>query len=312
MNWLIQTSQRFYDWLESQSHNTRIGVIAGLVLFVAVIDFLAGETLSFYVLYFPIVWLAVWLLSLPAALVTALVCSVLWVLDDYIAPDVVPSDWAKYFNTTTRFVVFGGFALLLSRLRTSLEHEKQLSRSDALTGLANRAALFEVAERDVAICHRRDLPLSVAFIDCDNFKAINERFGHAAGDRVLCEIANVFRMFSRKNDYVARLGGDEFVLWAPDADADSAQAMIVRLREALLKCMHDRGWPITFSIGMVTYEHPPELVDTIINQADDLMFQVKHRSKDGILHRSFRKKGAPVLDVSSWDELSTSGVCGTA
>jgi diguanylate cyclase (GGDEF)-like protein/PAS domain S-box-containing protein len=165
---------------------------------------------------------------------------------------------------------------------SALEMEKRLSRSDALTGLANRRAFYESAEIERKRAARYSRPLSLAYIDLDNFKQVNDQSGHETGDQVLVTVANVLRKNIRAESVVARLGGDEFALLLPEADHIAASFVIAKLHGLLNKAMQEEDWPITFSVGMVTYEKPPESTEQMVHAADALMYSVKHEGKNRV------------------------------
>ncbi len=105
--------------------------------------------------------------------------------------------------------------VILSTLKGVLEREKIFARKDFLTGIANRQAFFEFAGIEINRCRRHEYPLTVAYIDCDNFKAINDYFGHQTGDNLLMSVADILQKIIRATDIVARLGGDEFAVLLP-------------------------------------------------------------------------------------------------
>src|SRR5215471_931598 len=259
-------------------------LFAVLTLAVAAIDFVSGERFTVYVLYFPIIASACWLVGLRPAIVLSFFASTLWIADDiFVPPEPIPY-LAKYWQATTRFLVFVAFAYSLSRLRIALSREQFLSHFDELTGLANRASLFEMGQRDVARCFRPERPLTAIFIDLDQFKEVNDRFGHSEGDAVLRITSETIRQECRESDLPARIGGDEFVVLAPEMTFEAAHQYTERLQTKLRAAMEEFGWPVTFSIGAATYNSPPPNLDQIIKTADDLMYVVKHRQKDAVKH----------------------------
>jgi len=174
----------------------------------------------------------------------------------------------------------------------ALEMEKSLSRSDALTGLANRRAFYETTEIERKRAARYSRPLSLAYIDLDNFKQVNDRNGHEAGDRVLELVASVLHKNVRAESVVARLGGDEFALLLPEADHVAANFVINKLHNLLTKAMQEKNWPVTFSIGMITYERPPESTEQMVHAADELMYTVKHEGKNRVASSVITQPGS--------------------
>ena len=122
----------------------------------------------------------------------------------------------------------------------------------------------------------------MAYFDLDDFQAVNERFGHSIGDEVLHTVGTSVRRQIRNVDIFARLGGDEFVLLMPETGEVEAQAVISRIRQRLLTEMQNGGWPVTFSIGVVTFVKIPKAVDDMVKMADDVMLPVKMGGKNGV------------------------------
>jgi diguanylate cyclase (GGDEF)-like protein len=132
-------------------------------------------------------------------------------------------------------------------------------------------------------------PLTVVYMDLDNFKAVNDHFGHEVGDKLLRMITKIINRNIRSTDAVARLGGDEFALLLPETNGASAGRVIEKLHAQLLAAMKKNGWPVTFSIGVVTFLSQPESVDTMIKLVDDLMYAAKESGKNQIKYDVFEQ-----------------------
>jgi len=151
---------------------------------------------------------------------------------------------------------------------------------DALTGVLNSRGFFERAEYERSRAQRYGYPLVVAYMDVDDFKLLNDTRGHDVGDAALAVIAGTIRRTVRTNDVAGRLGGDEFAFLLPDTNQMAAQALTQRLKASLDREMARNGWPVTFSIGVLTYSTPPASVREMVRAADSLMYSVKNRSKN--------------------------------
>ena len=127
-------------------------------------------------------------------------------------------------------IAFGSVALLAAAQRDWLRRERAISRTDGLTGLLNGRGFYEAAAVELARSSRYRHPLTLAYVDLDDFKEINDRLGHARGDAVLVAVAHALRRACRSTDLVGRLGGDEFVVLFPETDRDAAEAALVKLR----------------------------------------------------------------------------------
>ncbi|MCL6417261.1 GGDEF domain-containing protein [Aestuariirhabdus sp. Z084] len=117
--------------------------------------------------------------------------------------------------------------------------------------------------------------LSLAYIDIDNFKLVNDSLGHPAGDQLLIEVASSLKKSLRATDTVARLGGDEFSCLLPETGQEEAKAAFSKASELLIRRMKGRNWSVTFSVGIVTFETMPEDIKEAMKVADELMYSVK-------------------------------------
>lgn len=193
--------------------------------------------------------------------------------------------------------IFAAFGL--SKLKKVLEREQSYARTDFLTGITNRKSFFELASREIVRSRRSSRPLALAYIDCDNFKHVNDEYGHKVGDQLLIDVANVLSENLRTIDIVARIGGDEFVLLLPDTSSDQAMLAMRRLQRRIRKALDQGQWPVTISMGLAVFEHPPFSVEDLIKEADTLMYKSKRAGKDTLSHRIFRKSSEKNSRVSS-------------
>jgi diguanylate cyclase (GGDEF)-like protein len=130
--------------------------------------------------------------------------------------------------------------------------------------------------------------LTVAYIDLDNFKTVNDQLGHRTGDELLIAVVSAIRSHIRATDVLARFGGDEFVILLPDTPGEAAFKFLTKMHDNLDQIMALKQWPVSFSIGVVTYCNVPSTVDEVIRNADELMYTVKHGGKNRLLHREIR------------------------
>jgi diguanylate cyclase (GGDEF)-like protein len=172
----------------------------------------------------------------------------------------------------------------LLELRLRLQQEKHLARIDSLTGAANRRAFYEALEGELSRLKRYGRPFSVAYLDLDNLKRVNDDWGHEAGDAVLCMVSATVRNILRRTDTIGRMGGDEFAILLSEADSDTARAATDKFSHHLLDAMRQNLWPITFSIGLVTCLKAAASVEELLKKADELMYLVKKSGKNNITH----------------------------
>jgi diguanylate cyclase (GGDEF)-like protein len=158
-----------------------------------------------------------------------------------------------------------------------------LANQDSLTGLPNRRHTYELGTAAMAQATAAHFPLTVAIIDLDHFKSINDRYGHAGGDRVLQEFARVCRETLRESDVIGRWGGEEFLLLMPGATLDVAVIALERLREraqAIELPAADAGLHVGLSAGLASLEADVKTLDELIARADAALYQAKHEGRD--------------------------------
>lgn len=173
----------------------------------------------------------------------------------------------------------------LVKLHLELDRVSALARHDTLTGALNRKGLEEAFDRELSVVRRRDAPLSIAMIDIDNFKRINDERGHATGDQALTHLAKVARDCMRPQDTLARFGGEEFVVLMPDTPLDSGIEAMTRLQRELTKQFFMAGSErlmITFSAGVAQLE-PDEDRESALRRADKAMYMAKRAGKNRVL-----------------------------
>jgi diguanylate cyclase (GGDEF)-like protein/PAS domain S-box-containing protein len=169
------------------------------------------------------------------------------------------------------------------RLQLALEIEKNVSRVDFLTGIPNRKTFYEAVETEVHRAVRYRRPMTLGYIDVDNFKSVNDVLGHAAGDDLLKVVATTIQVALRRTDTVGRLGGDEFAILLPETSAEAAGVAVGKVQRSLQEAVSRHSLPITFTVGVVTYTTPLESVEQMIKRADELMYQVKRNGKSAVV-----------------------------
>lgn len=169
---------------------------------------------------------------------------------------------------------------LVHELRAARDAAEALARTDGLTGLLNRRALFETGEARFSDAMRGSRPFSTLLLDLDHFKSINDRFGHGAGDAVLVALADALRSTGRTSDLIGRLGGEEFAILVPETDAVGALGLAERVRRAV-GSIDIRGLPrVAVSIGVAEMRRDDDRLDTLIARADRALYEAKRRGRD--------------------------------
>ncbi|TWT75608.1 Response regulator PleD [Posidoniimonas polymericola] len=284
---LNSTAIAIENWLDRCRERPARSIALSLAFasLVAVLDFATGDEIPMIVCYLPPVLVVTWVSSLMVGTLLAATCCTAWLVDDILSLEGGGVTAAEIWLASVHGCFFAVFLGMLVRLRAAHENERTLARTDGLTGLINPMAFRERAEDEIARAVRRETTVSAAFIDCDNFKTVNDTLGHLEGDRLLKAIAAGIRATVRKMDVPARMGGDEFAVLLPETSEEQAQLVIERMQAHLDGVMKENNWPVTFSIGVAVYETPPLSVDELIHGADELMYEVKNGAKDAIVLR---------------------------
>jgi diguanylate cyclase (GGDEF)-like protein len=164
------------------------------------------------------------------------------------------------------------------------EELREQATHDSLTRLWNRAAIYEILQRELERASRTGAPLSILLADVDHFKRVNDSYGHLAGDAVLREIARRMLTALRPYDGIGRYGGEEFLLVLPDCDSAGAVALAERLRVAIgceAVVLAEGVIPVTLSLGVATYEGPAE-AKSFIAAADGALYRAKNTGRNRV------------------------------
>lgn len=169
-------------------------------------------------------------------------------------------------------------------LLTKLELQ---ARQDYLTGLNNRGYFMELAEREIKKASRYGHNFTILMLDIDNFKLINDTYGHKAGDRVLVTLADIFRKTLRVVDIEGRIGGEEFAILLPETDREGAVIVAERLRSSVEDCeillpSFDMPMCFTVSIGVSAPGSVDYNLDALLSQADDALYRAKHTGRNKV------------------------------
>ncbi|MDZ7759872.1 MAG: sensor domain-containing diguanylate cyclase [Desulfovermiculus sp.] len=179
-------------------------------------------------------------------------------------------------------MAFGDLAALSLRNARTLEELQRLSRTDALTGCFNRRKFLECLDYECKRIERLQTSLTLIMFDIDNFKHINDTYGHEAGDLVLQSLAAIVSAHIREVDILCRWGGEEFLILAPDTDAQNAQVMVERIRKTVAEHVFSQDFEITVSFGLVQYKKGEESLDDLINRADQCMYLAKEKGRNRV------------------------------
>lgn len=270
------------DSFDKRSIGHRRTMVALMILLIGAVDYVTGYEASVASLYVLPVFLAGWSLGMVGGLISALGASTSIILTNGLAGQVYSAAWMPLWNIGVRGGTFAALAILANSLHEKMELSHRLSLSDTLTSAWNRRAFYQAFAVELARVARNPAPISLVYIDVDDFKAVNDGLGHSTGDEVLKAVANTCIRTLRLQDTVARLGGDEFAVLMPNTDEAVLGGLLNRLQEALGDGTKSTA-TVTFSIGAVTFVETPASVNSALHQADELMYRVKASGKGNIL-----------------------------
>ena len=258
-----------------------------LVAVLGWMDYTTGTEIAFAVFYFLPVGLAAWFVGRKSGVIISIVSATVWLFVNVKGGEVFSRPLVDGGNMMVRLTFFLLGAFMLAGVRDVISREAKLARMDFLTGVANTRSFYEAMRREIGLIERYSQPFSVAYVDLDKFKALNDRLGHSAGDDMLLRVAQTLQSAVRKSDVVARLGGDEFAVLFLKTDREEAQRAVEKIQVLLSQAMHDSHWPMSVSIGVLICTAPPQDVDAVIRQADSLMYTVKRDGGNDVRYEVF-------------------------
>jgi diguanylate cyclase (GGDEF)-like protein len=267
-----------------------LGIGLLMVALVGSADWESTVFVSLAVFYLVPIALVTWYLRRSVGLPLALLCNAIALTADLHSHVFGAHPLIPYWNAGVRLSMFTIVVLSLDGLRGALNELRLLAHLDPLTGVANARSFEATAERRLQTSLMTGRPVSLGFLDVDDFKRLNDEFGHSIGDRALRVVADIIASGLRDKDFLARLGGDEFGVLLPDTTAEDASAIMDRLRIRIHEAMAAYGWSTTVSIG-VAGSLPGGGLDELVTRADRLMYVAKRAGKD-------RVAGSPALSAT--------------
>lgn len=266
----------FFGYLNRKSRSFFLIAGTAMVLLTGIPDYVLPHRVSFSIFYLIPVSFTAWYAGKQAGMYMAVLSAAVWFAADVLTGEPYIRPYIKYWNALVRL----GFFLTVVFLLHAFKREKTYAREDYLTGLGNRRNFFELAEKEIKRSQRYSHSFSVAYIDIDNFKSINDRFGHDEGDKLLRSVAEVIKRNIRITDIDARLGGDEFGLLLPESGSEAAKKFFNKLHQKFSTIRVHHRQLVTFSIGVVTFLKPPSSADEMIRTVDAIMYSAKQSGKN--------------------------------
>jgi diguanylate cyclase (GGDEF)-like protein len=262
-------------------------VSLSIVMFLGITDYITGYEISFSIFYLIPISLSIIFSNMRIGLIIAVVSTCTWLTADLFDNHVYSNFLIPYWNASMRFAYFVLHTILLSEVLKLYKEAKSSSFLDPLTNIANRRFFNEIIQREMHKGERSGLPIALAYIDLDNFKTLNDTFGHQVGDELLKMIAGQVSLMIRSYDLIARLGGDEFALLLPETDLENTKVIIERIRNELLTQINEKKWPVTLSIGVIVFSEFNLSLEEILHKTDELMYMVKKSGKNYAEFRTY-------------------------
>jgi diguanylate cyclase (GGDEF)-like protein len=246
------------------------------------LDFLTGNEITFSLFYLIPIVLVTWAVNQKAGLLMSVLSALALLVAEIAAGQTYSHLLIPLSNTLIRTVFYLIVTYLVSELKKAQKEEQRAARTDFVSGAVNARYFHELLQMEIVRIRRYPHPITVVYMDIDNFKLVNDLFGHKIGDDVLRSIASELRSQLRSTDIIARVGGDEFALLLPSTRQPEAEVVLSKVRPNLLEAMKRRNWPVTFSMGAVTCMAPPYSAEQLISMADELMYEVKNSTKNNV------------------------------
>ena len=261
----------------------RLVLMVGGTVWIAltgVLDYLTGVEIRLLPLYLLPICLVGWRLGYASTVGAAWMSAVVWFGANYLGGVVYSSPAIWVANTFSQGLAFTFVGALMVFARRSYWLADERARTDGLTNLLNGRAFADDAARLMSLCERHTRPVTVAYLDLDDFKRVNDRFGHARGDQVLAIVARVLYAAARDTDLVARIGGDEFALLLAETDEKGAGVVLDRVRTSMATAFEHEPGGVTVSVGAIVSHGRHPTVDTLLKEADALLYKAKEHGKN--------------------------------
>lgn len=280
-------AKRFFEVLETKSPIfwTTVGVV--IVGLLGILDYLTGNEFTMSLFYLIPIFLATWAVDYKTGLFMSFVSGLMLLGAEIAAGQTYSHPIFYLLNTTVRTLFYVVVVFLVAEVQRSRKEEQLAARTDFITGAVNARYFNELLQMEISRIRRYPHPITLVYVDVDNFKLVNDLFGHRIGDEVLRCIASELKSQLRATDTVARMGGDEFVMLLPSTRQAEARLVVTKVYAHLIEKMKQRNWPVTFSMGVVTCEFSPYSAEQLVNMADELMYEVKNSTKNDMRFRTW-------------------------
>ncbi|MEO0233876.1 MAG: GGDEF domain-containing protein [candidate division WOR-3 bacterium] len=257
-----------------------------LVILLGIIDHKTGFEVSFSIFYLIPISISVLFGGFYSGIIISLFSAVIWALADIYSGHQYENFLIPLWNAIMRLGYFSLHSFFMSRFLEMYKKVKKESLTDSLTAVTNSRFFYILFEQELMKAKRSKKPFTLAYIDLDNFKSVNDTYGHLEGDSLLIKIAQTIKKNIRETDILARIGGDEFILLLPETDYKLSDNILKRLKDVVLIEVKKNDYPVTLSIGAITFNKFDYEINDMIKQADDLMYKIKREGKNNVEHKN--------------------------
>jgi len=266
------------------SYSTFVVIIACylLILLITIVGYHYSSTAILEPIYLlPLVVLS-WYAKRISVVVVAICIIALALLIQSLIVEGAALSLTIIFYISVRLIIYILISILIMNFKSAHKQESIFANTDSLTNLLNSRSFHIDLANEILRSVRYQHVFSLAYIDIDNFKRINDSIGHSKGDELLFSVAKCLVLNLRKTDIIARLGGDEFAVIFPETGQEEVKNAFAKASKNLKKQMLNKGWNVSFSVGIVTFETLPTDIKEAVNIADKLMYTVKNNKKDDV------------------------------
>ncbi|MFP4466624.1 MAG: GGDEF domain-containing protein [Candidatus Goldiibacteriota bacterium] len=279
--------KKIAERLEKTEMKTIVIISYAAIIILGAVDYISGHRVSFMTFYaIPIAALA-WYGKRIYAVSGSIIAVGLWLAVDMAYIPQYRNFIIPYWNAFTAFFFYLIIAFLLSSLGREMQKQKKMAETDYLTKIDNRRSFNKKIIMELERAKRHRYPVTIIYMDVDNFKRINDTYGHDTGDIILVKAASVMRRNIRISDIAARLGGDEFAMFLPEMEKKGAEKLVEKLRIKLKKecCVYVKR--VTFSFGVTVYKRVKANMNArqMLKEADRLMYKIKKKGKNAAVFK---------------------------
>ncbi len=264
------------SFLVRRSYAMIVAICLLLTALIARVEILFGYEVSVAAFFLIPIAISAWYAGRMTGIAFCILSAAIWLtIDVPVFQHHYENPYAPYWNAAVRLGFFLVAEELLSYLKMHLEIEKRQARTDDLTGLLNVRGFTEQAEKIFGVSARHNRNITLACLDVDDFGKMHERFGRKECDELLRVVGRKIAASLRASDIAGRMGEDEFAILLPETDESGAKSMFENFRIALSREMEKHGWPVGFSLGVVSCNSPRANLEDAVKIADSLLYQSK-------------------------------------